>query len=120
MAERNSNVKQLIAEVAKLNPEELAEFELEWEALRLGQVQCLEQDEEAAAIVARYRLSAEQQQRVRELLQVNQEGQLTRVEEEELDALLEEIDRRNLLAAQALMELAERREDRSWLHPAQQ
>jgi len=109
MARGDSNVKQLIAEVAKLSAEELAEFELEWEALRLGQVQGLERDEEAAAIVARYRLPTKQQQRVRELLQANQEGQLTRAEEEELDTLLEEIDRRNLAAAQALMELAENR-----------
>ena len=45
--------------------------------------------------------------RVRQLLQVNREGQLTCVEEEELDVLLEEIDHRNLATAQALMELAE-------------
>jgi hypothetical protein len=108
-----SNVKQLIAEVAKLSPEELAEFELEWEALRLKQIQGLERDEEAASIVAHYRLPPKQQQKVKELLQANQEGQLTRSEEEELDALLEEIDRRNIAAAQALMELAKKRRVRS-------
>lgn len=117
MAEKDSNVKQLIAEVAKLSPGELAEFELEWEALRLGQIQGLGRDEEAAAIVARYRLSAKQQQRIRELLQANQEGQLTSAEEEELDALLEEVDRRNLAAAQALMELAEKRGSKSGTPP---
>jgi hypothetical protein len=111
MTQSTSRVKELITEVARLRPEELVEFEREWDLLRLRSLLGQAWDEEAAEIAAHFRLPPARQQRLHELLEAQAQaaGRLSPQEEEELDALLQELDRRALEAAQALQELAERR-----------
>lgn len=106
---RSAKVKQLVAEVARLSPEERIEFEREWDALQLRHLLGRAWDEEAAEAAARFRLPPDRERRLRELLRLQEEGRLTVAEEEELDALLAELDRRTQDAAQALQELAQAR-----------
>jgi predicted DNA-binding protein len=111
MTQSTSKVKELITEVAHLRPEELVEFEREWDLLRLRSLLGGALDEEAAEIAARFRLPPERQQRLQELLEAQAQGagRLSPQEEEELDNLLQELDRQTAATAQALQELAERR-----------
>jgi len=102
-------VQKLVSELDRLSPEELLEFEREWEGLRLRKLLGPGWDEEAAEVAARFRLPPAQELRLRALLEAQEEGRLTPPEEEELDSLLEELDRRTQEAARALGELARRR-----------
>jgi len=105
----SAKVKELVAEVARLSPDEQVEFEREWDALQIRRLLGRAWDEEAADVAARFRLPAARERRLRELLDLQGEERLTAAEEAELDALLEELDRRTQEAAQALQELARRR-----------
>lgn len=114
MSQSTSRVKELITKVAHLQAEELVEFEQEWDLLRLRSLLGRAWDEEAAEIAARFRLPPARQQRLHELLEAQTQGagRLSPQEEEELDTLLQELDRRTSEAAQALQELAGRRASR--------
>lgn len=106
---RSAKVKRLVTELARLSPEEQIEFEREWDALQLRRLLGRTWDEEAAEIVARFRLPPAEERRLRELLSLQEEGRLTAAAERELDALLAELDRRIQETAQALEGLARRR-----------
>ena len=106
---RSGKVKQLVAEVARLSPEEQLEFEREWDLLQLRRLLGRAWDEEAAEATARFRLPPDRERRLRELLRLRDERPLTAAEEEELDALLADLDRRTEQAARALEGLARAR-----------
>ncbi len=96
-------VEELLDAVAKLSPAEQARFERGFKALCQRKVSL---KEEVACYAESYRLLPKQQKRLRELLDKNKEGLIIPEEEKELDDLLEELDRRNLLLADEIQKLA--------------
>lgn len=96
-------VEELLDAVAKLSPAEQAQFERGFKALRQRRASL---KEKVARRAESYQLPPKQQQRLRELLDKNKEGLIIPEEEKELDALLEELDRRNLLLADEMQKLA--------------
>lgn len=100
-------VDDLLAVVAKLDDDELAEFEMLFEQLWLTRAGVL--DREAAQIAAAHRFSPRQQVRLRTLLEKNREEVLGVDEENELDSYIAEIDEALETTADNLLKLAEQR-----------
>ena len=65
----------------------------------------------ALLLAANYIMPTEQQERMQELLEKNSEGQLTPAENDELDNLIDEYERRTMEKAEALVKLNENRDD---------
>jgi hypothetical protein len=97
-----NTVEALLDAVAKLSPKEQAEFERGFRSMR-QQRRSLK--ERVAQRAKSYQLSPEQQKRLSELLKKNKEGEITFEEEKELDALIEELDRRKLRLADEIQKL---------------
>ena len=95
-------VEMLLDAVAKLTPTDQARFEHGFLALR--QQQSLK--EKVARSAKSYQLPPKQQKRLKELLDKNREGEIKSDEEKELDGLLDELDRRNMLLADEIQKLA--------------
>ena len=102
------SVDDLLHAVAKLNEDELAQFEMGFEEIWLHRGNVA--DPEAMKIVNSHRLSTQQQIRLRELLFKNREGTLTEAEEQELDFYLAAMDQALENAADELLQLAGRRQ----------
>ncbi|NJN96423.1 MAG: hypothetical protein HC875_21100 [Anaerolineales bacterium] len=100
-------VDDLLAVVAKLDDDELAEFEMLFEQLWLTRAGVL--DREAAQIAAANRFSPRQQVRLRTLLEKNREEGLAANEINELDSYIAEIDEALETTADNLLKLAEQR-----------
>ena len=96
-------VEELLDAVAKLSPVGQARFERAFKALHQRKVSL---KEKVARCAESYKLLPKQQGRLRELLDKNKEGLITPEEGKELDTLLEELDRRNLLLADEMQKLA--------------
>jgi len=96
-------VEELLDAVAKLSPAEQVQFEHGFKALRQRRAPL---KEKVALHAESYQLPPKQQERLRELLDKNKEGLIIPEEEKELDALLEELDRRNLLLANEIQKSA--------------
>ena len=65
----------------------------------------------ALLLAANYIMPTEQQERMQELLEKNSEGQLTPAENDELDNLIDEYERRTMEKAEAVVKLNENRDD---------
>ncbi len=100
-------VDDLLAVVAKLDDNELVEFEMLFEQLWLTRAGVL--DREAAQIAATYRLLPRQQVRLQTLLEKNREERLAVSEENELDSYIAEIDGALETTADNLLKLAKQR-----------
>jgi hypothetical protein len=72
------------------------------------EIEKLSLKEEVARLAKSYRFKPAQQERLSELLYKNKEGMIQPQEEEELDALIEELDRRKLQLAAKIEKLAHR------------
>ena len=96
-------VEELLDAVLKLSPTEQARFERDLKAMRQRRMSL---KEEVIRCAESYKFPPKQQDRLRELLEKNKEGVLNPEEEKELDTLLEELDRRNLLLADEIFSLA--------------
>lgn len=96
-------VEALLDAVAKLSPAEQAKFERGFLTIRQ---QRLSLKEKVAQHARSHQFSAQQQKRLSELLEKNKEGEIMPEEEEELDVLIEELDRRKLLLANEIEKLA--------------
>ena len=96
-------VEELLDAVAKLSPAEQVRFERGFKALRQRMASL---KEKVARCAESYQLPPKQQERLRELLDKNKEGLIVPEEEKELDVLLDELDRRNLLLADEIQKLA--------------
>ena len=96
-------MEELLDAVAKLSPAEQAQFEHGFKALRQRRAPL---KEKVACCAKSYQLPPKQNERLRELLDKNKEGLIIPEEEKELDALLEELDQRNLLLANEIQKLA--------------
>jgi hypothetical protein len=96
-------VEELLNAVAKLSPAEQTRFERDFKVLRQRRMSL---KEKVVRCAESYKLPSKQQDRLRELLDKNKEGLIIPEEEKELDALLEELDRRNLLLADDIQKLA--------------
>ena len=96
-------VEELLDAVAKLSPAEQARFEHGFKALCQRMVSL---KEKVVHCAESYKLPPKQQKRLRELLDKNKEELIIPEEEKELDALLEGLDRRNLLLADEIQKLA--------------
>ena len=101
-------VDDLLTVVAKLDDDELAEFEIRFKQLWLSRSEIL--DREAAEIAFAHRLSPHQQVRLRALLEKNREESLAANEEVQLDTYIAEIDRALETTAEELLKLAEQRQ----------
>ena len=101
-------VEALLDAVEKLSPAEQAEFERGFLAMHQ---QRLSLKEKIAQHAKFYQLPPRQQKRLRELLEKNKEGTIRPKEEKGLDALLEELDRRNLLLADEIQKLAHQQDN---------
>ena len=101
-------VDDLLAVVAKLDDDELAEFEIRFEQLWISRSEAV--DREAVEIAVAHRLSPHQQVHLRSLLEKNREEGLATNEEVELDSYIAEIDRALETTADELLKLAERRQ----------
>lgn len=101
-------VDDLLAVVAGLDDDELAEFEIRFEQLWLSRTSAL--DEEATQIADAHRLSPRQQVRLRALLDKNREEGLGAKEEKELDSYIAEIDRALGKTSDKLLKLAKQRQ----------
>ena len=95
-------VGDLLNAVAKLTPADQARFERGFLALRQHQLL----KEKVACSAKSYQLSSEQQKRLKVLLDKNKEGEIKPNEGRELDDLLNELDRRNMLLADGIEKLA--------------
>jgi len=96
-------VEALLDAVSKLSPTEQARFERGLKAMRQQRVSL---KEKVSRCAESYKFPTKQQKRLRELLEKNKERLLRPEEEKELDTLLEELDRRNLLLADEIFSLA--------------
>jgi hypothetical protein len=96
-------VEAILDAVAKLSPVEYAKFERGFLALRQRKLSI---KEKVARLAKSYQFLPEQQERLRELLDKNKERVIQPEEEQELDALLEELDRRKLQLADEIQKLA--------------
>ncbi len=65
----------------------------------------------ALLLAANYIMPTEQQEQMQELLEKNSEGQFTPAENDELDNLIDEYERRTMEKAEALVKLNENRDD---------
>jgi tetrahydromethanopterin S-methyltransferase subunit G len=101
-------VDDLIRAVAQLSPDELSDFELRLEEMRIARSHFV--DAEIAQIADAYRLPAQARSRVRELLQRNRTTGLAPAEEQELDSYLAEMDERLEAAAEEMLALAGQRQ----------
>jgi len=96
-------VEGLLDAVSKLSPAEQVRFERGLKALLQRRVSL---KEKVARCAESYKFPPKQQKRLEELLEKNKEELIRPEEEKELDALLEELDRRNLLLADEILSLA--------------
>ncbi|MBI1923867.1 hypothetical protein HYR99_06415 [Candidatus Poribacteria bacterium] len=96
-------VEALLDAVAKLSPAEYAQFERGLIPLRQRRLSI---KEKVARLAKSYQFLPEQQERLSELLWKNKEGVIQPEEEKELDALIEELDRRKLRLADDIQKLA--------------
>ncbi len=71
----------------------------------------IDDEQLALLLAANYIMPTEQQERMQELLEKNSEGQLTPAENDELDNLIDEYERRTMEKAEALVKLNENRDD---------
>ena len=96
-------MEELLDAVSKLSPTEQARFERDLKTMRQRR---LSLKEKVSRCAESYKFSPKQQNRLRELLEKNKEELISPEEEKELDALLEELDRCNLLLADEIFTLA--------------
>jgi CRISPR/Cas system CMR subunit Cmr4 (Cas7 group RAMP superfamily) len=87
-----SRLERLIRAVARLTPKELSEFVLRFDDFQLARLSL--PDAQAARIADAHRLPADDRARVADLLTKNREEGLSAQEEAELDAYMNEMDRR--------------------------
>ncbi len=95
-------VEALLDAVAKLSPAEQAQFDRGLKDLR----QRRSMKEKVVRLAKSYQFRPEQQERLSELLWKNKEGVIQPEDEKELDALIEELDRRKLRLADDIQKLA--------------
>jgi deoxyribodipyrimidine photolyase len=97
-------VEQLVEAVKQLPPSDFRRFERAWEQVRRSREK---EDIERLRAAANYRLPQTKQERLEELLYKGNAGTLTPKEQNELNRLLEFLDRKNLEKARALHRLSQ-------------
>jgi uncharacterized protein YhaN len=103
-------VDKLLEAVAQLRSDEWIRFEHGWKALHQQRQRSLAEEMESLAVAQR--MSAARRRRLSELLDKNKEGTLRSEEEQELDAFMEDIDRRTLQLTAQVEALAHQRAGR--------
>ena len=102
------SVEELLEAVAKLSPAERREFQDRFTAVEAGNGDA-RADETALVLAARARLPAALERRLRRLIARSERQQLTAKELADYQALTREVQRIDAVRAEALAELARRR-----------
>jgi len=101
-------VEQILGAVKQLPPQDFERFEQEWERVRR---QKRAEEMKALRTAATYRIPRAKQKRLSQLMDRNKVGMLTPEEKQELDALMEWVDQKDLEKAHALLRLKQLGED---------